>query len=44
MINIDTDIEKEKQQLALKSDFNLPDAYRMFDKDNKGYIFKTEFE
>ena len=30
--------------MSLKIDFNLRDAFSMFDKENKGYIFKTDFE
>lgn len=32
MIFLEMDIEKSKQSLALKSDFNLYDAFRIFDK------------
>jgi hypothetical protein len=34
LINIEMEIEKNKQTLSLKSDFNLFDAFRLFDKYN----------
>jgi Ca2+-binding EF-hand superfamily protein len=43
-INIDREIEEIKKQLALKSDFNLLDAFRVFDVHSRGYITKLEFE
>jgi len=44
IINIDSEVEKAKHDLALKSDFNLFDAFRMFDKYNSGYVYKNDFE
>lgn len=38
MIQIDKDVETRKNQLALKSDFNLQDLYNVFDVDNKGHF------
>jgi Ca2+-binding EF-hand superfamily protein len=44
MIFLEIDIEKAKQKLALKLDFNLFDAFRMFDKYSLGDITKLDFE
>jgi len=43
-VNIDRDIEEIKKQLALKVDFNLLDAFRIFDNKGRGYINKLELE
>lgn len=43
-ISILKDIEGIKCLLSLKSDFNLPDAYRLFDIENKGNFNKRELE
>lgn len=43
-ISIDKDIEGQKCLLALKSDFNLEDSYKMFDIENKGNFNLRELE
>jgi hypothetical protein len=44
LILIETAIEKTKQDLALKADFNMFDAFRMFDKYNIGHLYRSDFE
>ena len=44
MIKIDSDLEKRKNALALKSDFNLHDVLALFDRDNKGHVQLREYE
>ena len=43
-ISIDKDIEGVKCLLALKSDFNLEDAYKIFDIESKGNFNLRELE
>jgi len=43
-ISIDKDLESVKQMLALKSDFNLEDAFQLFDVDNRGSVSLREME
>lgn len=43
-IDLDKDLEDAKNQLVLKSDFNLLDAFRHFDRDSRGYITKNELK
>ena len=43
-IELDQDIENLRDELALKSDFNLLDAFKVFDVYGKGYITTSEFE
>jgi len=43
-INLERDNEDIKNQLALRSDFNLLDAFRFFDIDSRGYITKNELK
>ena len=38
MVFLELDIEKSKQSLALKADFNLLDAFRLFDKFQIGEL------
>ena len=38
MIQVDKDLESAKQMLALKTDFNIEDCYRVFDVNTKGFI------
>lgn len=42
-INIDKEIEQQKQSLALKNDFNLLDGFRLVDLDGKGFVSNLEF-
>jgi Ca2+-binding EF-hand superfamily protein len=44
MIKMESETERSKQDLALKSDFNLFDAFKIFDKYSAGTIFRHEFE
>jgi Ca2+-binding EF-hand superfamily protein len=41
-ITLDKHLEAVRQELSLRSDFNLPDAFRMFDTSNKGSIQVTD--
>ena len=41
---IDSESEKAKQELSLKSDFNLFDAFRLFDKYTMGHIYANDLE
>ena len=43
-INMEREIEDTKKQLALKVDFNLLDAFRVFDLKGRGYVTKLEME
>mmetsp|Transcript_21114 Transcript_21114/g.3427 ORF Transcript_21114/g.3427 Transcript_21114/m.3427 type:complete len:89 (+) Transcript_21114:1316-1582(+) len=43
-INLDRDLEKAKIDLALRSDFNLDDAFKIFDAVGRGYITAYELE
>ena len=38
LIRIENDIEAEKTRLALKADFNLIDAFKIFDQPHRGFI------
>ena len=42
LIRNENDIEREKTQLAMKSDFNLTDAFNMFDTNRNGYLSAYE--
>ena len=42
MIRVENDIEREKTSLALKPDFNLTDAFKIFDTNYCGNITVTE--
>lgn len=44
MIQLEIEIEKKKQTIALKADFNLLDAFRLFDKSIAGEIHKQDLE
>ncbi|EAR90151.2 EF hand protein (macronuclear) [Tetrahymena thermophila SB210] len=44
IINFEKEIELCKQNLALCPDFNLQDAYRVFDSQNKGLVTQSEFQ
>ena len=43
-IKISRDVERKKNELALKRDFNLVDAFRLFDKNDLGAINLTDIE
>jgi Ca2+-binding EF-hand superfamily protein len=43
-IDNDRDLENLKNEISLKSDFNLLDAFRFFDLKGKGYITRAEVE
>jgi len=43
-IAIDKDLEGIKQILSLKTDFNLEDAWKLFDVENKGTVNLREIE
>jgi Ca2+-binding EF-hand superfamily protein len=43
-IDLARDLDSAKNDLALRSDFNLDDAFRMFDLEDKGYVSIAEFE
>jgi len=43
-IDNDRDLENYKNEISLKSDFNLLDAFRFFDLKGKGYITRGEVE
>lgn len=38
MINHERELESNKTALAQKSDFNITDAFKIFDRDYKGFI------
>ena len=42
LIRAENDIEREKTQLALKPDFNMTDAFKIFDVNYCGHICVTE--
>jgi Ca2+-binding EF-hand superfamily protein len=42
LVRIENDIEAEKINLALKPDFNLTDAFKIFDTDYNGRVSVTE--
>ena len=42
LIRVENDIEREKVSLALKPDFNLTDAFKIFDVNYGGNISTTE--
>jgi Ca2+-binding EF-hand superfamily protein len=44
MIQIDRDLESLREALALKTDFNLEDSYKIFDVDSKGHLSLRELE
>jgi len=43
-IDLDKQLENQKNDLAMRSDFNLLDAFRFFDIHGKGYITKSELK
>lgn len=43
MIELENEAERAKQDLALRYDFNLFDAFRTMDKAGQSEIFRFEF-
>ena len=43
-IRLNREIERKKNDLSLRHDFNLIDAFRVFDKHDLGYVALTDFE
>ena len=43
-INIDREIENIRKKLALRPDFNLLDAFRIIDQNEKGFVSSNQFE
>jgi Ca2+-binding EF-hand superfamily protein len=43
-IKINRDVERKKNELSLKHDFNLFDAFRMFDRQGTGYANLNDFQ
>jgi len=43
-VNLDKDLEGVKQDLSLRADFNLLDAFRIFDINGKGYATSFDLE
>lgn len=43
-ISINREIDDLKRELALRSDFNLFDAFKVFDKKSRGYLTRFETE
>ena len=44
LIYQENEIERVKSDLALKVDFNLNDAFRIFESNNKGYLSEVDFK
>ena len=44
LVHFEGEIEKSKQDLFFRPDFNLFDLYMVFDKEKKGYCFLNDFE
>lgn len=44
MMQSEMELERHKQQLSLKTDFNIVDAYGIFDLDNAGFVTRFKFE
>jgi len=43
-LDLEREIENEKKNLAIKSDFNLFEAYRFFDADESEYITRSQLQ
>lgn len=43
-IDLEKEVEDVKQSLALKSDFNLLDAFRFIDRKARGFVSRIELE
>ena len=44
LLNCEEELERCKQDLALRPDFNLVDFFLFFDKEKQGYCGKEEFQ
>jgi Ca2+-binding EF-hand superfamily protein len=44
MLQTEMELERAKQQIALKGDFNIADAYGVFDLSGTGKITRLQFE
>ena len=44
MMMAEQDLETMRRQLAMESDFNISDAYRMFDLNGLGDVSRRQFE
>jgi hypothetical protein len=42
-IDLDVQLDSIKKSLALKQDFNLIDAFKLFDPENKGWVNSLDF-
>ena len=43
LVFLEREIESAKIEVALKSDFNLMDAFRLFDQAGRGFITQHDF-
>eukprot|EP01017_Pseudomicrothorax_dubius_P035761 TRINITY_DN5056_c0_g1_i1.p1 TRINITY_DN5056_c0_g1~~TRINITY_DN5056_c0_g1_i1.p1 ORF type:complete len:597 (+),score=162.32 TRINITY_DN5056_c0_g1_i1:82-1872(+) len=43
-VSMDKEVERLKQDLALRVDFNLMDAFHYFDEEGKGFVHLSRFE
>lgn len=43
-VQIDREIEEARKELALKTDFNLLDGFRMMDHEGKSYISQMDLQ
>jgi Ca2+-binding EF-hand superfamily protein len=44
LIRIENELDRTKTDLALRSDFNIEDAFRLFELDGRGYITDIDFK
>jgi len=44
MIRAEQNLEQLKQQMSLRTDFNIKDCYAIFDLQNVGLVSKFQFE
>jgi Ca2+-binding EF-hand superfamily protein len=44
IIEVENDIERAKIELALRSDFNVDDAFRIFELDGRGYLTDVDIK
>jgi Ca2+-binding EF-hand superfamily protein len=44
LIRIENDLDRTKTDLALRSDFNIEDAFRLFELDARGYLTDIDFK